>query len=158
MMWRQSRWIGFATLLMACGCNPGPSCAGGGHTSAVVGQIDQGTFTALSDGDPIAVQDTSGGPALRFDFQVTGLDARSPVTVVLRIGRNGGATVDYLASAQLSCVEPGPATYSAWADWPTAWPDPSAAVGDTLQVRTVFTDVASDVAEADVDLVVGGAR
>jgi len=150
-------WIGLLGLLAACaGGDPGPPCAGGGQTSAVIGQEDPTGFVALRDGDPIAVQDTSSGPALRFDFEITGLDTRSSATVVLRIGRNGGGTTDYLASVRLTCEEPGPATYTAWAGWPSDWPDPGAARGDSLQVRSVFTDVSGDAAEADVDLVVGG--
>jgi hypothetical protein len=158
-MRRRNGWIGLVGLVVACGRgDPGPACEGGGTTSAVVGQLDQGTFTALSDGDPITVEDTSSGPAMRFDYEVTGLDTRSPITVVLRLGRNGGGTTDYLASAVLTCVEPGPASYGAYAGWPSDWPDPGTARGDSLQVRTVFTDVTGDSAEADVDLVVGPAR
>lgn len=157
-MGRTGTCLGSLILLAACGGDPGPPCEGGGRTSATIGRDEAGGFVAYSDGDPIEVIASSTGDRLRLDYELTGLDTRSPVTAVVRLSLSGSASVDYLASVTLSCDDPGPAVYGAWADWPPAWGASADADGEDLAVDSVFTDTTGDVAEVSVDLVVDVAR
>ncbi len=146
---------GLVSGLVGCGdpVEP-PSCDGLGEPFALVGERVDGVLAPFDDGDPIAVIQDAGGARFRLDYAVQGVDATAPVTVVLRLGRPGEGTVDYLASATLPCEEPGPARYGAQVDWPASWPQPSTLHGQRIHVDTVFADGGGRSVEVGIDLVV----
>lgn len=141
-----------AVLGAGCGSTPSAAtCTGGGEPLAMTGRDTPEGFVPLEQGDPIPVE----GAALYFDYEVVGLDTSEAVTVVLRLDLGTNGTDDYLASAALSCTDPGPARYSARADLPPPFDDdPASLDGRTIGVATVFTDVQGASAEDTLDLVV----
>ena len=146
------RWLVAGTVLLAaCNAEETPACNGEGDPSAAIGVEEVvGGFVPYEDGDTLpVVEDT-----IEVAYEITGIDTREPVTVVLRLGRPGAGTTDYVANADLRCAEPGPARYSAQGAWPGGWPDPATLDGTTITVDTVFTDVREVSAEVGVDLLV----
>jgi len=141
-------------LLAACDGNEG-TCEGGGDPTAAIGVEEiVGEFVPYEDGDTLPVDDDGSGPELTFAYEITGLDATDTVGVVLRIGREGAGTTDYLANADLRCSESGPARYGAVAPWPATWPAPSMLDGTAITVDTAFTDVHAISAFVEVSLIV----
>jgi hypothetical protein len=143
--------------LLAAACTGGPpddtgiglGCDGADTTWARIGFDGELGFAPLEDGDAIAVL---GGddPHLRMDFQIGGLDAAEPVSVVVRLGVGDDPTSDLLANATLSCAGDGPAEYGALAGLTETPPE-----GTPVRIDAVFTDHAGRVAETGVDVVIG---
>lgn len=129
-------------------------CEGAETTWVRVGEETEVGFLPWEDGDAV----TPAGEDelhLRLDFQVAGLDAREPVTVVVRLALGDDPTTDLLARADLSCADPGPAEYGALATLPEAWQlPPDALAGTPVRLDAVFTDAADRVADLGVDLVI----
>jgi hypothetical protein len=125
-----------------------------------IGEDADGGFLAWEDGDPLRLSDDGGTTSgFWFDYRLTGLDATEPVTVVLRLTFSGGSSNDYLAQANLSCQEPGPARYTAFAALPAEYQAaPEGLDGVPAEVDTVFTDHRGVSADLMVDLVVDVGR
>ncbi|MBW1877256.1 MAG: hypothetical protein JRI25_03595 [Deltaproteobacteria bacterium] len=143
--------------LFACsGTEDLPPCEGGGTPSALIGEDADGEFLAWEDGDSLVLSDDGGSTlGFWFDYRLTGLDATLPVTVVLRLSFDGGSSNDYLAQANLSCQDPGPARYTAFAALPAEYQSaPEGLDGTSAGVDTVFTDGRGVSADVVVDLVV----
>jgi len=149
--------IVWLTPLWACTTSEElPPCEGGGTPSAQIGEDADGGFLAFQDGDDLLVSDDGGATyGFWFDYRLTGLDTSQPVTVVLRLSFDGGSSNDYLAQANLSCQDPGPARYSAFAALPSQYQSaPEALDGHSAEVDSVFTDGRGVSAEVVVEMVV----
>lgn len=93
--------LGALVLVMACNGGGGGTCDGGGDPFLEVGTGSRDAFAPLQDGDTLE----GSGSAIEFSLVTTGLDTTQPITTVVRISADGGATTDSVAQLTYQCSQ-----------------------------------------------------